>query len=147
MKNPFSFRIDYAASIKDDERLIDELTDPRVVAAAPLFEAMLPAMAPEFRAKQVNVGTFIFGSLEGAPERAAIFGLTWVEAAAWFLGSDYGHANYTREMELRGEELHAKLGHLRIMSEADRLAALKQAKASLARHRRNATKFPGKVSP
>jgi len=137
----FGYKIDYDAAIAEDEKQIAQLSDPLTVLVS---QKLLPAALKAYPDSLVS-GWSLYELLaypeEGRSERAEAFGLSLQALQAWGAlldDPDFGaSAPYDRQQHLRGEELDRIWSDFRVCAEPERLKALRGAKASLSRHRRN----------
>lgn len=155
-RNPFAFKIDYAAAMREDERWIAVYSSrEQQVIAADLDARELDAMADGYR---VDVVDWLLYEPK-FQTRLAAFGLTEEQAremaATYFmhsLGHDLGDMNWIKPWignlwDLptgwihRGEALLKRFCDIQPMTEEKRAAAEQHARRSLARHKRNAAKF------
>jgi hypothetical protein len=152
MGNAFAYKIDYDASIAEDEKQIAALTNPVLVAAARFVDAAI-ARFPDSTSAQWSVLDLVIFDAEGQAERAAVFGLTLDDVRAWRVwmegsGHNFGDFGATLGPEQpgdvrRGIAVADRWDGFYLCTEAERVAALKVHKTRLARHRRNKAKFGG----
>jgi hypothetical protein len=144
----WGYKINYAASIRDDEARIAHLTSHVciLIARELLPEAQLAY--PTFT--NWSVYFIITHKVDGVLERAARLGLTREDVRAWaYVVSDDRSALWDvlgdtqKGDHTRGRVIDDRfdLYAFDVLSETDRRKALSKARASLARHKRNAEKF------
>lgn len=147
--SPWGYRIDYAAEIANDERDIAYLSGDVCKAFSAVVEARHLAGDPY--AGQLQTADVLFY----APELHVVLGLTKDEARALFVAleadddripalygtrqpGDYRLGNAVAER--KGPNGLDELWQWYVPRETARVAALKQAKARLSRHKRNREK-------
>lgn len=150
--NPWSRKIDYVAAIADDEREIARLSDPVFIALiASMTDGELAALKNGYRVDAF----WLLADEKLGVERARIMGLSGTEVAQAFVSSegdvealDAAAARHDPSVRFEAGEryrngvaLADKLHEMVLCTEEQRVAGLKRAKASLARHRRNQAKY------
>lgn len=161
MGNPWAFKIDYARAIAQDEAEIAMLDGVTRQLAATLSETEVNWFCQGFL---FDGWRLLIGSPERREERMRILGVSDAEfEAACFVGEPDGVGlDGWNEEELKtraragaaavdrpgtyklGEEVIRRLEVVRILPESHRVSALRKARASLARHRRNSAQFGGR---
>jgi hypothetical protein len=146
----FAYPIDYAASIAVDERALAQLTDPRLIAAAPHLDREI-AEHPELASHRWCIWTLCVIRPETRAERMALFGLTEDDLRAMAYAREYcsgmtiDEPSLTAEIQpgdwQRGRALWAKWEKLDLMTETERRTKVKLHKARLARHKRNQERY------
>lgn len=144
----FGYAIDYAKEIAADEARIAELSSDLFVRIARELMPAAEAACPNYRGW--NAYQLLTYSAEGAPARAAVLGLSLSEARAWVYfcndaPEDFGLGDVQTGDYAVGHAVDKRLDRIWGYTEAERKKALAKAKASLARHRRNAAKQGWKV--
>jgi len=135
----FGRAIDYDDAITMDTRRIAQLTDP---LAALVSQHLLPTALthyPRLSSEQFDLYAVIAYPSQGRAERAALFGLSADDLRDWAavrddpdFGEDYTSANCRH-----GEQIERQWADFPVCTEVQRIAWLKKARASLARHVRN----------
>lgn len=161
MGSPFAFKIDYAASIAQDEALIALYSSPVAIAIAAEYCAEDEVRALAHGGGLCDGPWFLFGDPARLRARMAAAGLS-VEDVATYAHRGDGFATGDAEIDARvaalrgltgrpawdaekaGDEMWVRISELPVGPEERRVRLLRKAKASLARHKRNAAKYGGK---
>lgn len=146
-RNPWAYKINYDDAIKADEKLVAKYESPALLACIADF---LPEEWESIKwGHCYNVPFVIFNThnllgLDRALQRAAFFGLSKDDARAlcFFYFSEYdGFLGDAQPGDYaRGSAIAAKWEGFRVVTEEERSKYLKNAKTSLARHKRNKAK-------
>lgn len=157
----WGIKIDYAAAIADDESRIALYSSPTVMAISAALRPDEEARALAGRngyAYPLDGFWFLFGDLTLLRARMAIAGLSVEDVACYLCGQDTfatGDAEIDAcvaalrtlparaawEAEKAGEAIAVRINDLPVCFEAKRVEIVRKARASLARHRRNAAKW------
>jgi hypothetical protein len=160
MSTGWAFKIDYATAIAEDEARIALYSSPMAVVISAALRSDEAERAAAARFPLAGLW-FIFGDLALLRERMAIAGVS-VDDLASYLAPRDAWASGDAEIEARvaairllpwpasyesekaGDVAWTRICDLPVVFEAKRLEIVRKAKASLARHKRNAAKWGGK---
>lgn len=145
-RNPFAYKLDYAAAIAEDNARIARLTAPEAVAASAHLETIRGSLP--YVGNIGNGADFLLCAFEGTIARAAILGIDAETLACFLLYTEtdgnerfegYPMSNPVAWYK-QGKAACEAVTAIPVDVPEVRAAALKHARASLARHTRNGAK-------
>ena len=148
--NRWSYSIDYDKAIAEDERAIARLSSPECVRVSRVLLPAALAAYPQSTWSDWDVYHLVTYAPDGLEGRAAAFGLSLADARAWAFFCDEGREEIWTVLGdeqagdyAKGRAIDARLDRCAfdVLPEDKRKKALAKAKASLARHKRNKSKW------